>query len=158
MRAVLADRLDGVRPGGSEKEADVAKLLLGGGLPRPVQQHRVRIGRRVIRLDFAYPELQIAIEYDGWQAHRTRLTFDSDRARDNELEIRGWLVLRFTSRWTRGEILSTVRAAVASRTATDATPEQLTVVADMRGTTVNCSQEAGAQAMQSAPRRTRRSA
>jgi very-short-patch-repair endonuclease len=157
MRAVLADRTDGVRPGGSEREVDVAKLLLRAQLPRPVQQHRVRIGRRVIRLDFAYPALKIAIEYDGWKPHRTRLAFDTDRARDNELEIRGWLVLRFTSRWTSSEIVATVRAAVASRTVPE--PEQLTVVRNIAGTTVNCSEVSeGSQAMQSAPRRTRRSA
>lgn len=117
MRAVLADRVDGVRPGGSDREVDIAKLLVRADLPRPVQQHRVRIGRRVVRLDFAYPKQQIAIEYDGWQPHRTRLAFDSDRARDNELEIRGWIVLRFTSRWSRSEILETVRAAITSRDA-----------------------------------------
>jgi very-short-patch-repair endonuclease len=160
MRAVLADRMDGVRPGGSEPEVDIAKLLLRARLPRPDQQHRVRIGRRVIRPDFAYPELKIAIEYDGWTPHRTRLAFDTDRARDNDLEIRGWLVLRFTSRWTSGEIVATVRAAIESRTAPE--PEQLTVVPEIGGTTVNCSGESevsGAdQAMQSAPRRTRRSA
>jgi very-short-patch-repair endonuclease len=158
MRAVLADRLDGIRPGGSDREVDVAKLLVRARLARPVQQHRVRIGGRVLRLDFAYPELKIAIEYDGWQPHRTRLAFDTDRARDNELEIRGWIVLRFTSRWTKGEIVATVLAAIESRSAPQ--HEQLTVVRNMEGTTVNCSGEDGEgdQAMQSAPRRTLRSA
>jgi len=156
MRAVLADRLKGVRPGGSDREVDVAKLLMRAGLPSPAPQHRVQLGRRRIRVDFAYPELKIAIEYDGWQPHRTRFAFDTDRARDNELEIKGWIVLRFTSRWTRGEILATVRAAIASRTPLER--EQLTVVPEMRGTSVNCSEELGPQAMQSAPRRTRRSA
>jgi hypothetical protein len=33
MRAVLADRLEGIRPGGSEREVDVAKLLLRARLP-----------------------------------------------------------------------------------------------------------------------------
>jgi very-short-patch-repair endonuclease len=158
MRAVLASRLDGVRPGGSDREVDVAKLILRARLPRPVQQHRIRIGRRAIRVDFAYPQLKIAIEYDGWKPHRTRLAFDDDRACDNELEIRGWLVLRFTSRWTRSEIVSTVRAAIASRAAPE--PEQLTVVPEIGRSTVNCSEEgaASSQAMQSAPSRTRRSA
>jgi very-short-patch-repair endonuclease len=158
MRAVLADRLEGIRPGGSEREVDVAKLLLRARLPRVEQQHRIRIGRRVVRVDFAYPTLKIAIEYDGWKPHRTRLAFDADRARDNELEIRGWLVLRFTSRWTRREIVDTVRAAIASRATPQ--PDQLTVVRNMAGTTVNCSGEGGlsGQATQLAPRRTRRSA
>jgi very-short-patch-repair endonuclease len=156
MRAVLADRIDGLRPGGSEREVDLAKLLLRARLPRPVQQHRVRIGRRIIRVDLAYPELKVAIEYDGWEPHRTRLAFDSDRARDNELEVRGWIVLRFTSRWTRKEILSTVRAAISSRTPPQ--PEQLTVVRNIAGTSVNCSEGSSPQAMQLGPSSTRRSA
>jgi very-short-patch-repair endonuclease len=156
MRAVLADRIDGVRPGGSDREVDVAKLLVRARLPQPVQQYRVQIGGRPVRLDFAYPDIKIAIEYDGWKPHRTRFAFDDDRARDNELEIRGWIVLRFTSRWTRTEILDTVRAAIAARSAHK--PEQLTVVREIAGPSVNRSGEEEVQTMQLAPRRTRKSA
>jgi very-short-patch-repair endonuclease len=53
----------------------------------------------------------IAIEYDGWDHHRTRSAFDHDRARANELELRDWCVLRFTSKFADREIVDTVEAA-----------------------------------------------
>ena len=143
MRAVLADRLAGFEAGGSQREVDVAKALVRAGLPQPVPQHRIRRGRRTIRVDFAYPELKIALEYDGWNAHRTRGAFDDDRARDNDLEVLGWIVLRFTSRWTRAEIIATVRSARSARLGPPESGEGAT---------------AGYEAMQSAPRRTRSSA
>ena len=156
MRAVLADRLAGFEAGDSPREVDVAKVLVSAGLPRPVGQHLIRLERRPVHVDFAYPELRVAIEYDGWDAHRTRGAFDEDRARDNELEVLGWIVLRFTSRWKRSEIVATVRAARAARTEST---EQLTVLRDQSRRTVNCSDGTAGQAtMQSAPRRMRSSA
>jgi putative AbiEi antitoxin of type IV toxin-antitoxin system/uncharacterized protein DUF559 len=161
MRAVLADRLDGFEAGDSPREVDVAKALVGAGLPLPAAQHRIGVHRKSVHVDFAYPELKIAIEYDGWDTHRTRGAFDDDRARDNDLEIRGWIVLRFTSRWKRSEIVATVRAA---RDARLVPPDQLTVARDQARRTVNCSEETGGETaggyatMQSAPRRMRSSA
>ena len=155
MRAVLADRLAGFEAGDSPREVDVAKVLVAAGLPRPVGQHLIRLERRPVHVDLAYAELKIAIEYDGWDVHRTRSAFDDDRARDNELEVLGWIVLRFTSRWKRSEIVATVRAARAARTEST---EQLTVLRDQARRTVNCSEGTAGQAMQSAPRRTRSSA
>jgi hypothetical protein len=156
MRAVLADRLAGFEAGDSPREVDVAKVLVAAGLPRPVGQHVIRLERRPVHVDFAYAELKIAIEYDGWDAHRTRGAFDEDRARDNELEVLGWIVLRFTSRWKRSEIVATVRAARAARTVQS---EQLTVDPAPAGPSVNCSDgTAGYATMQSAPRRMRSSA
>jgi very-short-patch-repair endonuclease len=80
-------------------------------------QHRVRIDGRSYRIDLAYPEVMLAIEYDGWEHHRTRSAFDRDRARGNRLEILGWTVLRFTSQSTDLDIVATVRAVLARRSA-----------------------------------------
>ena len=71
----------------------------------------MRVGRRNFRLDLAYPELKLGIEYDGFDYHLPRSVFDSDRDRGNELEIAGWLVLHFTSGSTNERIVATVRAA-----------------------------------------------
>lgn len=46
------------------------------------------------RLDFAWPELRIAIEYDGYEAHEGRR--ERDAARDADLRRRGWIVIRAT--------------------------------------------------------------
>jgi very-short-patch-repair endonuclease len=78
-----------------------------------VQQHRVRVNGRTVRIDLAYPDALIAIEYDGWDFHRTRGAFDLDRARANELELLGWTVLRFTSASSDQVVVDTVRAALS---------------------------------------------
>lgn len=111
MRGLLAARAAGFHPGESDPELRVARMLVNAGLPLPVQQHRVRVGRRNFRLDLAYPELKLGIEYDGFDYHLPRSVFDSDRDRGNELEIAGWLVLHFTSGSTNERIVATVRAA-----------------------------------------------
>ena len=112
MREILRWREMGVQPGDSAPEARVARLLVRAGLPRPEQQHPVRAGGRTYRLDLAYPQAQLAIEYDGWDFHSTREAFDRDRARANDLELAGWRILRFTSRSTDEAIVGTTRAAL----------------------------------------------
>ena len=112
MRLLLEERLPGFDPGESEQEAKIVRWLTGAGLPRPVQQHRVSIGTRRFRLDLAYPEQLIGIEYDGWDAHRSRTAFDADRERDLELEDAGWRILHFTSKSTRTNVVTKVRNAL----------------------------------------------
>ena len=52
----------------------------------------------------AYPHVRVALEVDGYGVHlRSRETFAHDRDRQNELEIAGWRVLRFTSRALKHE-------------------------------------------------------
>lgn len=115
MRAILADRVPGFDPGDSRMELKLVRWIVGAGLPPPVQQHPVVVNGRTYRLDLAYPDLRIGIEYDGWDSHRIRSAFDGDRARQNPLEILGWLILRYTSRATLGDVVSEVRAAMNAR-------------------------------------------
>jgi very-short-patch-repair endonuclease len=99
----------------SGPERRIARALVAAGLPRPVVQHRVKVGGRSYRIDLAYPEQMLAIEYDGWEHHGTRTAFDRDRDRANQLEVVGWTVLRFTSTSTDAAVVATVRAALATR-------------------------------------------
>ncbi|HEY8218245.1 MAG TPA: hypothetical protein VIH82_13995 [Acidimicrobiia bacterium] len=115
MRAILEARVPGFDPGESDKEALIVSWIVGAGLPPPAQQHRVTVGARRYRLDLAYPDRMIGIEYDGWAAHAPRSAFDRDRARQNPLEILGWLILRYTSASTRGDVVRDVSAALAAR-------------------------------------------
>lgn len=83
----------------SPLETQVLRLLRDEGLPIPMLQFVVRDGDRFIgRVDFAYPEQRVAIEVDGFRYHDDRRSFDAERARGNELQARGWLVLRVTAR------------------------------------------------------------
>ncbi len=71
-----------------ESPAQSAALLVmvEAGLPRPRCQHPVRdpTGQTVHRLDFAWPEQRIAVEYDTGAS--------PDPAIDADLRRRGWLV------------------------------------------------------------------
>ena len=89
----------------------MVRWLTGAGLPPPRQQYRVRINGKTYKLDLAYPDDLVGMEPDGWDTHGTRTAFDEDRARANALALAGWLVLRYTSRSTRDEIVAEVSAA-----------------------------------------------
>ena len=56
-------------------------------------------GRVLAEIDFADPQLKVAIEVDGRAFHSDRRSFERDRERQNLLVIRGWVVLRIT--WER---------------------------------------------------------
>lgn len=98
MAEVLASRAPGRDPGGSERELWVIGALQKAGLPIPVQQHRVRLQGRTYFLDLAYPDLKIAIEFDGWDTHRTFRSFHGDRRRTRLLVAAGWIVIPVTAR------------------------------------------------------------
>lgn len=95
LSRLLAD-LDS-RRAESVLELRVEKLLLKAGLPRPVRQHEIREGGRVIaRIDLAYPESKLAIECDGYRYHSGKEAWHRDRIRHNELTARGWRIIRAT--------------------------------------------------------------
>jgi len=103
----------------SPQETRLRLLLLSGGLPAPVTQFRVfdDVGF-VARLDLAYPELRIAIEYDGlW--HAESRAFLADRRRLNRLQAAGWVVVHVTVEDLRdpGRLLAHLRALLAQRRA-----------------------------------------
>ncbi len=114
IRTVLSTRLPGYDPGDSNLEIRALRALRDGGLPAPVQQHRVMVGKRRCRIDLAYPQAMVAIELDGWEWHGNRSAFDTDRARANELEAAGWHVFRFTSASSDAEIARVIRTALTN--------------------------------------------
>lgn len=74
------------------------RLLIGrSSLPSPVAQFTVRHeGRFLARVDFAWPELKVALEYDGlWHAEAGQ--FARDRQRLNRLHAAGWRVFFVTA-------------------------------------------------------------
>ncbi|MGY2079747.1 endonuclease domain-containing protein [Modestobacter sp. SYSU DS0657] len=92
------------------------RLILGrSGLPAPVAQYRVTDrGRFVARVDFAWPEQRVALEYDGlWHAEPGQ--FARDRERLNRLTAAGWRVVFVTSADLRnpGRLVARIAAALA---------------------------------------------
>jgi hypothetical protein len=81
----------------SPMETRLRLLALDAGLPKPIAQYKIMRGRRfVARVDYAYPDYKIALEYDG-DHHRDKATFRFDMERQNELHVMGWTVLRFNA-------------------------------------------------------------
>lgn len=120
LRAVLERRALGDEVGDSGLEAVMAQLLVDAGLPLPVFQYELVVGGVLRRLDFAFPDLRIAIEVDGFERHTGSAVFEDDRVRGNALELAGWLVLRFTMRQILdhpGYVAAAVARAIRARTA-----------------------------------------
>jgi very-short-patch-repair endonuclease len=97
IRNILNERALGqARPDGL-LEARMARILREAGMPAPHFQFEVRInGRLIARVDFAYPDVRLAIEVDGFEVHGTPSAFQKDVERQNRLMAAGWTVLRFT--------------------------------------------------------------
>src|SRR5215212_7653814 len=47
-------------------------------------------GRQMARVDFAYPELRLALDVHDWATHGSRAAFPADRERLNALAAAGW--------------------------------------------------------------------
>jgi very-short-patch-repair endonuclease len=74
-------------------------------------QHPVLDGK--YRLDFALPGQKIGIELDGYAWHSDRKTFTKDRARQRELELDGWRLIRFSGSEINASPEDCVRQAAA---------------------------------------------
>jgi hypothetical protein len=81
----------------SPQETRLRLLMARGGLPAPVPQFVVRIdGRFIARVDFAWPDRKVAVEYDGlWHAEAGQ--FARDRRRLNSLQAAGWRIVFVTA-------------------------------------------------------------
>lgn len=63
------------------------------GLPLPVSQWEVWIAGRLVRLDLAYPERLVAVEYDGAEFHTRAADVARDTERRQLLAMAGWQVI-----------------------------------------------------------------
>lgn len=96
LRAVLASRIPGYDPGESQLEARIMLVLIDNGLPLPSQQHKIEIGDRRYRLDFAWPERMLYLEGNGFGWHSLSSDLDRDARRQNELVLQGWCPIEIT--------------------------------------------------------------
>jgi very-short-patch-repair endonuclease len=96
MRRLLAKRVGRDVPTMSEFERRFLELLMARGFDAPRLQVPVVLDVCTVYLDFAWPERMLAAECDGLFAHGRDLRLPWDDDRQNELLLRGWLVLRFT--------------------------------------------------------------
>ena len=103
----------------SQPESRLRVLLTLAGLP-PVPQFVVRGvgGEFLARTDLAYPDVRVAVEYDGaWHAGDGQFARDRDRL--NRLTAAGWRVLHVTAADLRDpdRIVTRLRALLRDATA-----------------------------------------
>ena len=79
-------------------------MLQRKGFPSPVGQHEVRGPGFSVRLDFAYPDVKVYLEGDGFGFHRYASDLDRDVRKRNGLVARGWIGLHITWRMKDAEI------------------------------------------------------
>jgi hypothetical protein len=105
----------------SPPESRVRVRIVLAGLPRPVPQYVIDDhGRFLARVDLAWPEHRVAVEYDGlWHAGSAE-QIHADRQRLNRLVGSDWVVLHVTSKRLRDDFdgfLDELRALLHSRRA-----------------------------------------
>jgi very-short-patch-repair endonuclease len=72
-------------------------VMIDGGLPHPELQYEIVDGNGELRrLDFAWPEFRVAVEYDGVDWHNDPEAVRNDRRRRLALQDVGWTVISMT--------------------------------------------------------------
>lgn len=99
LRRLIDERAPDRRAAESPAETRLLQVLRAHGLPEPELQYEIWDGRRfVARVDAAYPQWRIAIEYESYQEHTGKLALVRDNARRNEIVAVGWHPVGATAR------------------------------------------------------------
>lgn len=98
----------------------VERLLVANGLRPPSIEHVVRdaAGQEIARIDLGYEPELVGIELDSRRYHLNSNAFERDRARQNRLELAGWMILRYTwQQYTRTpqQLVTDVARAIHTR-------------------------------------------
>ncbi|MBP2453947.1 PDDEXK family nuclease [Mycolicibacterium lutetiense] len=106
-----------VDPGAeSPQETWLRLLVIRAGYPPPQTQYPIynEYGALIGEVDNAWPELKIAIEYEGLH-HTDPDVLHKDIARIDEIRDMGWIVIRVTCRDGEANVLGRLAKAWASR-------------------------------------------
>jgi len=101
----------------SPKESWLRWILVQAGLPRPQTQIPVLAddGFVIAYLDMGWPEVMVAVEYDG-DHHRTdRYQYVKDIRRRELLERMGWIIITVVAEDRPTDIVTRVRVALSRR-------------------------------------------
>ena len=97
LRTILDNRDPNRRLTESEMEMRMLQVLRTNGLPTPITQYEIRHqGRFVARVDAAYPDHRIALEYESFEWHTGREALVRDSARRNAIVGVGWRPIAVT--------------------------------------------------------------
>jgi very-short-patch-repair endonuclease len=109
--AAMADGL-----AGSPQETRLRLMLHRSALPPPIAQFTVRDAAGfVARVDFAWPDRKVAVEYEGAWHGESPQQVDADRTRLNRLTEAGWTVVFVTAADMRRpqRVVARIAAALA---------------------------------------------
>lgn len=82
----------------SPMESEARLAMIDGGLPMPELQYEIVDGNGELRrLDFAWPDARVAVEYDGIDWHTEPDALRNDRRRRLALQDVGWTVIAIVS-------------------------------------------------------------
>lgn len=96
----------------SPRETWLRLLLMGAGFPRPQTQIPVaRPGGRHYFLDMGWPDVMVAVEYDGEQHRLDRGTYDDDLIRSDYIAHAGWRRVRVIAGHRKADIVRRVHEA-----------------------------------------------
>jgi len=99
----------------SPQESRSRVLFMQAGVPKPVTQHIITDrGRFVARADMAWPDYQVAMEYEGFAYHSSRQDLARDRARLNRQAVAGWLVIHVTADRLHRDLAGVVEEVLAA--------------------------------------------
>lgn len=116
----LRDALVEARAGSeSPKETRTRLVLVRGQLPEPELNWVLRdgSGRFLARLDMAFPQYRVAVEYDG-RHHADHAQFAKDADRWAAIEARGWILIRVLAHHLANperDVVARTRRALHSR-------------------------------------------
>jgi len=97
LRRIIDERDPGRRLTESAMEMRLLQALRANGLPEPVTQYEIREhGRFVARVDAAYPELRIALEYESLDWHTGKAALLRNSKRRTAVVAVGWLPIAVT--------------------------------------------------------------
>ncbi|GJM37622.1 MAG: hypothetical protein DHS20C19_09890 [Acidimicrobiales bacterium] len=115
---VLGDVSASVDLAESPMEIALMRVIDRHGLPAATPQYPVEVDGQHFRIDLAYPEQRVLLEYDGYREHIGAEQFERDRRRQNALVLAGWTVLRFTKSDVRSRpewVAAEIRRALGLR-------------------------------------------
>jgi very-short-patch-repair endonuclease len=91
------------------------RLLRAAGIGGWKANQWIYCGETGYYVDVLFKRLRVILEIDGWETHGTRLAFEEDRRRRNQLVLAGYLVLNFTYRQLADEpdwVIDCIQAAL----------------------------------------------
>lgn len=96
LRMLLDDIHPETKRTRSEMELLFLRMCDRGGVPRPEVNVVLNVGGRRLRPDFLWRDAGLIVEADSRRYHDTGSAFQSDRRREQRLQLAGWRVSRCT--------------------------------------------------------------